>query len=172
MFHPLPLFVGLRYVRTRRQGFFVSFISWVSMLGVCLGVAALITIVSVMNGFEGELRGRLVALTSHASVTAPAARMEDWQAVAGRALAVPGTQGAAPYVAFLSQLGSGFHRCCIGCFHCWWLGGGQWSTLCLVLQLLSFRFLLGLQTRYFPLHYFRHLDSLAFGQSSPTAGLD
>ena len=105
MFHPLPLFVGLRYVRTRRQGFFVSFISWVSMLGVCLGVAALITIVSVMNGFEGELRGRLVALTSHASVTAPAARMEDWQAVAGRALAVPGTQGAAPYVDVQAMVG-------------------------------------------------------------------
>ena len=66
MFHPLPLFVGLRYVRTRRQGFFVSFISWVSMLGVCVGVAALITIISVMNGFEGELRNRLVALTAHA----------------------------------------------------------------------------------------------------------
>ena len=55
MFHPLPVFVGLRYVRTRRQGFFVSFISWISMAGVCLGVAALITIISVMNGFEGEL---------------------------------------------------------------------------------------------------------------------
>ena len=62
MFHPLPIFVGLRYVRTRRQGFFVSFISWISMLGVCVGVAALITIVSVMNGFEDELRDRLTSL--------------------------------------------------------------------------------------------------------------
>ena len=69
MFHPLPIFLGLRYVRTRGRGFFVSFISWVSMLGVCLGVAALITIISVMNGFEGELRGRLVALTAHALQT-------------------------------------------------------------------------------------------------------
>ena len=68
MFHPLPIFVGLRYVRTRRQGFFVSFISWVSMLGVAVGVTALITIISVMNGFEGELRSRLVALTAHATV--------------------------------------------------------------------------------------------------------
>jgi hypothetical protein len=66
MFHPLPIFLGLRYVRTRGRGFFVSFISWVSMLVVCLGVAALITIISLMNGFEGELRGRLVALTAHA----------------------------------------------------------------------------------------------------------
>ena len=71
MFHPLPIFVGLRYVRTRRQGFFVSFISWVSMLGVAVGVTALITIISVMNGFEGELRSRLVALTAHATLEAP-----------------------------------------------------------------------------------------------------
>jgi len=97
MFHPLPIFVGLRYVRTRRQGFFVSFISWVSMLGVCVGVAALITIISVMNGFEGELRSRLVALTAHASLAAPPAAMADWTRLVDRASAVPGVAGAAPY---------------------------------------------------------------------------
>ncbi len=105
MFHPLPVFLGLRYVRTRRQGFFVSFISWVSMLGVCLGVAALITIISVMNGFEGELRGRLVALTAHATVTGPPDRMSNWRAVADRALAVPGTVGAAPFVDVQAMVG-------------------------------------------------------------------
>jgi len=105
MFHPLPVFVGLRYVRTRRRGFFVSFISWVSMLGVCLGVAALITIISVMNGFEGELRNRLVALTAHATVTAPPSLMGDWQAAAKRALAVPGTSGAAPFVDVQAMVG-------------------------------------------------------------------
>ena len=109
MFHPLPVFLGLRYVRTRRQGFFVSFISWVSMLGVCLGVAALITIISVMNGFEGELRGRLVALTAHATVTGPAAGMSDWHAVAARALAVPGTVGAAPFVDVQAMVGRSGH---------------------------------------------------------------
>jgi lipoprotein-releasing system permease protein len=62
MLKPLPLGIGLRYVRSRRRSFFVSFITWVSVLGVCLGVAALITILSVMNGFEGELRSRLLAL--------------------------------------------------------------------------------------------------------------
>ena len=66
--------------------------------GVCLGVAALITIISVMNGFEGELRGRLVALTAHATVTGPPEQMSDWRAVADSALAVPGTVGAAPFV--------------------------------------------------------------------------
>ncbi len=105
MFHPLPVFVGLRYVRTRRRGFFVSFISWVSMLGVCLGVAALITIISVMNGFEGELRNRLVALTAHATVTAPQSLMGNWQAAAKRALAVPGTSGAAPFVDVQAMVG-------------------------------------------------------------------
>jgi lipoprotein-releasing system permease protein len=105
MFHPLPLFVGLRYVRTRRQGFFVSFISWVSMLGVCVGVAALITIISVMNGFEGELRSRLVALTAHATVEGPPDLMADWQSVAARALRVPGAQGAAPFTDVQAMVG-------------------------------------------------------------------
>jgi lipoprotein-releasing system permease protein len=105
MFHPLPVFVGMRYVRTRRRGFFVSFISWVSMFGVCLGVAALITIISVMNGFEGELRSRLVALTSHASVTAAPERMVAWQAVAERIEAVPGVTGTAPFVDIQAMLG-------------------------------------------------------------------
>ncbi len=58
MFHPLSLFVGLRYVRSRSHRFFVSFITWVSVLGVAIGVAALIVILSVMNGLGGELRAR------------------------------------------------------------------------------------------------------------------
>ena len=61
---PLPLFIGLRYVRARSSQFFVSFISWVSMLGIGVGVAALITILSVMNGFEDELRDRLLSLAA------------------------------------------------------------------------------------------------------------
>jgi lipoprotein-releasing system permease protein len=105
MFHPLSVFVGLRYVRTRRQGFFVSFISWVSMLGVCVGVAALITIISVMNGFEGELRDRLVALTSHATVTSPAGEVPQWPEAARLALGVPGTRGAAPFVDVQAMVG-------------------------------------------------------------------
>jgi lipoprotein-releasing system permease protein len=78
MFHPVPLFIGLRYVRSRSRGFFVSFISWVSMLGICVGVAALITIISVMNGFGRELRSRLLSLYSHATIAAAPARMHDW----------------------------------------------------------------------------------------------
>ena len=105
MFHPLPVFVGLRYVRTRRQGFFVSFISWISMAGVCLGVAALITIISVMNGFEGELRNRLVSLTAHATVSGPPERLADWQSVTDNIRTVPGVKGVAPFVDVQAMLG-------------------------------------------------------------------
>src|SRR6516225_9716623 len=70
MFQPLPLYVGLRYVRARSNKFFVSFITWASLLGVCVGLAALIVILSVMNGFEGELRDRLLSLSAPVRVSA------------------------------------------------------------------------------------------------------
>ncbi|MBV9911428.1 MAG: lipoprotein-releasing ABC transporter permease subunit [Sinobacteraceae bacterium] len=70
MFQPLPLFVGLRYVRARTHKFFVSFITWASVSGVCVGVAALIVILSVMNGLENELRDQLISLSAHARVIA------------------------------------------------------------------------------------------------------
>jgi lipoprotein-releasing system permease protein len=105
MFHPLPVYIGLRYVRTRRRGFFVSFISWVSMLGVCLGVAALIVILSVMNGFEGELRGRLLNLSSHATLAGSAEQLSHWQALSEQARKVPGVIGVAPYVELQGMVG-------------------------------------------------------------------
>ncbi|MGQ0429630.1 MAG: lipoprotein-releasing ABC transporter permease subunit [Gammaproteobacteria bacterium] len=97
MLTPLPLALGLRYVRARQHPYFVSFISWVSLAGVGLGVAALITILSVMNGFEGELRHRLLALASHATVPAPAAPQE-LGALAARARRLAGVVRAEPYV--------------------------------------------------------------------------
>jgi lipoprotein-releasing system permease protein len=108
MFQPLPLFVGLRYVRARTHKFFVSFITWVSLVGVCVGVAALIVILSVMNGFEGELRDRLLALSAHARIIAtPALRgtaasgvvaTPDWERGIAAARRMPEVIGAAPYV--------------------------------------------------------------------------
>lgn len=97
---PLPLstFIGLRYVQARSGQFFVSFISWVSMLGICLGVAALIIILSVMNGFENELRGRLLSLASHATVTGSPDALADWRTLVEKSVAVPGVVGTAPYV--------------------------------------------------------------------------
>jgi len=99
MFHPLSLFVGLRYVRSRSHRFFVSFITWVSVLGVAIGVAALIVILSVMNGLGGELRARLLSLAAQVRVNpAPeTAAPADWNAVAARLRAVPGITGASVY---------------------------------------------------------------------------
>jgi lipoprotein-releasing system permease protein len=100
MFRPLPLYVGLRYVRARSHKFFVSFITWASLVGVCVGVAALIVILSVMNGFESELRERLLALGADVRVVPAAgasAAAADWSAAARIARGVPGVRDVAPY---------------------------------------------------------------------------
>jgi lipoprotein-releasing system permease protein len=103
MFHPLSLFVGLRYVRARSHTFFVSFITWTSLAGVCVGVAALIVILSVMNGFEGDLRQRLLSLDADARVVptgaagAIAPGSEQWQAATRAIRGSPGVTGVAPY---------------------------------------------------------------------------
>jgi lipoprotein-releasing system permease protein len=107
MFHPLPIYIGLRYVRSRSRGFFVSFISWISMAGICVGVAALITIISVMNGLEGELRERLLSAASHAKLSANSAVMDGWQSWLARIEAEPNVVGAAPYVELQAMVGRG-----------------------------------------------------------------
>src|SRR6187549_1379313 len=98
MLNSLPLFVGLRYVRARSHKFFVCFITWVSLLCVCLGVMALIVILSVMNGLEGELRDRLLALSSHARIFVPASggTAPDWAQLAQTVRHAPNVTGAAP----------------------------------------------------------------------------
>lgn len=68
MFKPLPLYIGLRYTRAKRRNHFISFISLISMLGIALGVTALITVLSVMNGFEKELRHRMLGMAPHVMV--------------------------------------------------------------------------------------------------------
>lgn len=91
----LEAFIGWRYARTRRAGVAVSFITLASIVGVALGVAAMITILSVMNGFEAELRDRLVSLSAHATV---AGGTGDPALDIARAAAVPGVAGVAPYL--------------------------------------------------------------------------
>jgi lipoprotein-releasing system permease protein len=101
MFHPLSVYVGLRYVRARSQKFFVSFITWASLVGVCVGVAALIVILSVMNGFESELRERLLSLSADVRVipAAGATRARaDWLSAARTARGVAGVADVAPYL--------------------------------------------------------------------------
>jgi lipoprotein-releasing system permease protein len=107
MFHPVPVYVGLRYVVSRHRGFFVSFISWISMLGICVGVAALITIISVMNGLERETRSRLLSLASHATISATPERMRDWEPLAERIRRQPDVQGVAPYLDLQGMIGRG-----------------------------------------------------------------
>lgn len=107
MFRPLEIFVGLRYLRARRLSRFVSFISMMSLLGVAVGVAALIVVISVMNGFENELRQRLLSMTSHASISGPGGRLDDWRTAVDRALQVPEVKAAAPYVEIQGMLGNG-----------------------------------------------------------------
>jgi lipoprotein-releasing system permease protein len=95
------VFVGLRYVRARAHKFFVSFITWTSLIGVCLGVAALIVILSIMNGMEGELRNKLLALTAHARVVTAETQASgaplDWDKAAQAIRGVTGVSGVAPY---------------------------------------------------------------------------
>jgi lipoprotein-releasing system permease protein len=92
MFHPLSLYIGLRYARARSHRFFVSFITWVSLLGVTVGVAALIVILSVMNGFESELRSRLLSLSSPVRVEPLPGVSPDWDRLAADLSSVPGVK--------------------------------------------------------------------------------
>lgn len=103
MFQPLPLFIGLRYVRSRQHKFFVSLITWVSLAGVSLGVGALIVILSVMNGFEGELRDRLLALGAQARVVNQGVTPADEDRALRQRLAdIPGVTGVSPYIELMA----------------------------------------------------------------------
>jgi lipoprotein-releasing system permease protein len=92
------LLVGLRYTRAKRRNHFISFISLTSMLGIALGVAALIVVLSVMNGFQKEVRARILSVVSHVQITGADSRLPDWQAVAREAAAHPQVVAAAPFV--------------------------------------------------------------------------
>ncbi len=107
MINPVELFVGLRYLRAKRRTRFVSFITLISLLGIALGVAALIVILSVMNGFEGELRGRLLSMSAHGSVTAAGGVTPNWQRLVEEVSAEPGVRAAAPLVQMEGMIQSG-----------------------------------------------------------------
>jgi len=101
------LFIGLRYLRAKRRTRFVSFITLISLLGIALGVAALIVILSVMNGFEGELRNRLLSMSAHGSVTGTAGVTLDWRSLLDEVNAEPGIVAAAPLVTMEGMIRSG-----------------------------------------------------------------
>lgn len=97
MFRPLSCFIGLRYTLSKRDNHFISFISLTSMIGLILGVLVLITVLSVMNGFDRELRQRILGTVPHAVIQKRGSPLMDWEAVAARALEHPSVVAAAPY---------------------------------------------------------------------------
>jgi lipoprotein-releasing system permease protein len=104
---PYELLIGLRYTRAKRRNQFVSFISLISMLGIALGVAALIVVLSVMNGFQTELRGRILAVVSHIQISGAGGEMANWPQVAEQSLKAPGVLAAAPFVQAQGMLSFG-----------------------------------------------------------------
>jgi lipoprotein-releasing system permease protein len=98
MFRPYELYVGLRYMRARQRRGFISFISVISMCGIALGVAVLIVVLSVMNGFENELRQRILSMAAHAQITGLDVPLLEWRLVRDVAGANRDVQAAAPFV--------------------------------------------------------------------------
>ncbi len=98
MYRPIELFIGLRYTRAKRRNHFISFISFSSMLGIMLGVMALIVVLSVMNGFHKEVKERILGMASHATISAVDGGLNDWYKVMDRAAELPEVIGLAPYV--------------------------------------------------------------------------
>ena len=95
---PLELFIGLRYTRAKRRNHFISFISLISMLGIALGVMALIVVLSVMNGFENELRGRILGMVSHVTVSSYDGSLQDWPGLNEQIAENTQVIGSAPYI--------------------------------------------------------------------------
>ena len=98
------LFIGLRYTRAKRRNHFISFISLISMCGIALGVMALIVVLSVMNGFQKELRTRILGVASHVQISGRGGELAAWQQVAEQASKHKQVQAAAPYVAAQGML--------------------------------------------------------------------
>ncbi len=107
MFKPVELFIGLRYTRAKRRNHFISFIALISMAGIALGVMALITVLSVMNGFEKELRTRILSVVSHTTVSSAHGPLRDWQALKARLITHEHVLGAAPYINGEGMLSAG-----------------------------------------------------------------
>jgi lipoprotein-releasing system permease protein len=104
---PFELFIGLRYTRARKRSRFISLISLVSVIGIALGITVLITVLSVMNGFQREVRTRILGVASHVQITGADNTLADWRSVAERAARNAEVVAAAPYVSAQGLLSSG-----------------------------------------------------------------
>ncbi|AYC33425.1 lipoprotein-releasing ABC transporter permease subunit [Pseudomonas cavernae] len=96
MFRPLSVFIGARYTRAKRRSHFVSFISLTSMIGLALGVLVMIVVLSVMNGFDYEMRTRVLGMVPHATIESPEP-ISDWRGMAAKVLKRPQVVAAAPF---------------------------------------------------------------------------
>ena len=104
---PFELQIGLRYTHAKRSNHFISFISIVSMAGITLGVMALIVVLSVMNGFQEELRSRILGVAAHLEISGPADRLTDWSDVLAQAKQNKSVMSGAPYVNSQGMLANG-----------------------------------------------------------------
>ncbi|MFV1922440.1 MAG: lipoprotein-releasing ABC transporter permease subunit [Methylotenera sp.] len=104
---PYELFVGLRYTRAKRKNHFISFISLTSMVGIALGVAALIIVLSVMNGFQSELRNRILGVASHIEITEYSNQLSQWNALSKQVDKQQQVQASAPYIMAQGMLSNG-----------------------------------------------------------------
>ena len=104
---PFELQIGLRYTHAKRSNHFISFISIVSMVGIALGVMALIVVLSVMNGFQEELRTRILGVAAHLEISGPADRLADWRDVLVQAKQNKSVMSGAPYVNSQGMLANG-----------------------------------------------------------------
>src|SRR4051812_28292184 len=98
MFKPASLFIGLRYTRAKRRNHFISFISLMSMLGIALGVLVLITVLSVMNGFDAEIKKRVFSLWPPVTVDSIAGQVSNWQDAQKKIAQNPDVIASAPYI--------------------------------------------------------------------------
>jgi len=107
MFRPKELYIGLRYTRAKRRNGFVSFIAMISMIGIALGVAALIVVLSVMNGFGKELKERTLGMTSHATITGQNGYLQNWRQIKQQIVGQPNLLDSAPYTQAEAMLTNG-----------------------------------------------------------------
>jgi lipoprotein-releasing system permease protein len=106
-FYVFELFVGMRYTRAKRKNHFISFISLTSMIGIALGVAALIIVLSVMNGFQKDLRTRILGVASHLEITSSNNTLESWSTIAAYASKHEHVLASAPYISAQAMLSYG-----------------------------------------------------------------
>jgi lipoprotein-releasing system permease protein len=98
MYRPIALYIGLRYTRAKRRNHFISFISLISVAGIALGVAVLITVLSVMNGFDAEIKKRVFSMVSPITISSDTGYIANWQSLQKIVQATPGVVASAPFV--------------------------------------------------------------------------